>query len=147
MPITNPNDSMYSFETQIRVRYGETDQMGYVYYGHYAQYYEVGRVETLRSLGSSYAELEAQGIQMPVMDMQVQYIKPVRYDEVITIETRIPELPGARMKFHYDLTNDQGDLVNIGKTTLVFFDPQTRRPMRPPEWMLERLRPHYAEAP
>jgi acyl-CoA thioester hydrolase len=134
---------MYRYTTHVRVRYGETDQMGYVYYGNYALYYEVGRVETLRSLGATYAELEAQGIQMPVMEMHVQFVKPVRYDDILYIETRIPEMPAARMRFDYDLTNAAGDLVNIGKTTLVFYDPQRRKPTRPPEWMLALLRPYY----
>ena len=85
---------MYSFETQLRVRYGETDQMGYLYYGNYAQFYEVGRVETMRSLGMSYKTLETDyGILMPVMSMQVRYVRPAFYDDLLTIKTTIRHFP------------------------------------------------------
>ena len=88
---------MYLHETKIRIRYGETDQMGYVYYGNYAQFFEIGRVEMLRSLGVSYASMEKQGIMLPVVDFSVKYIKPAYYDDLITIRTMIEEIPSVKI--------------------------------------------------
>src|SRR3546814_8835253 len=98
---------MYVHETHIRVRYSETDQMGYMYYGNYAAFYEVGRVEMLRSLGLSYRGFEEQGIMMPVLELQSKFIKPARYDEQITVRTILKELPGARIHFDYELYKDR----------------------------------------
>jgi acyl-CoA thioester hydrolase len=134
---------MISAETQVRVRYGETDQMGYVYYGHYATYYEVGRVELFRSLGFSYRELEESGIQMPVTQMRCKYLKPATYDEVIRIVTSIREKPTARITFHYDLYNPEDELINTGDTTLVFIDTQRERPVKVPDWFLEAVQPYF----
>lgn len=134
---------MISAETQVRVRYGETDQMGYVYYGHYATYYEVGRVELFRSLGFSYRELEESGIQMPVMQMHCKYLKPAIYDEVVRIVTSIREKPTARITFHYDLYNPEDELINTGDTTLVFIDTQRERPVKVPDWFLEAVQPYF----
>lgn len=130
---------MFSFETTIRVRYAETDQMGYVYYGNYATYYEVARVEMLRSLGTSYKSMEDQGIMMPVTDLQVRYHKPVRYDEQITIRVTIAELPAVRIRFQYELFDTEGVLVNTGETTLVFVDMQRNRPCKAPASFLEAI--------
>lgn len=134
---------MISAETQVRVRYGETDQMGYVYYGHYATYYEVGRVELFRSLGFSYRELEESGIQMPVTQMRCKYLKPATYDEVVRIVTSIREKPTARITFHYDLYNPEDELINTGDTTLVFIDTQRERPIKVPDWFLEAVQPYF----
>src|SRR6185312_9214330 len=112
---------MYSFATEMRVRYGETDKMGYLYYGNYAQYYEVGRVEAIRSLGLSYKALEDRGIMMPVLDMQSTFVKPAHYDDVLTVNTTITELPKVRAFFSYEITNQNDDIINYGKTTLIFF--------------------------
>ncbi len=134
---------MISAETQVRVRYGETDQMGYVYYGHYATYYEVGRVELFRSLGFSYRELEESGIQMPVTQMRCKYLKPATYDEVVRIVTSIREKPTARITFYYDLYNPEDELINTGETTLVFIDTQRERPIKVPDWFLEAVQPYF----
>ena len=130
---------MYSHSTKIRVRYGETDQMGYMYYGNYAQYYEVGRVEMLRSLGMSYSSMEADGIMMPVLELKCKYIIPALYDQEITVKTIIKTLPGIRIFFEYELYNEKEELINIGATTLVFVDMKKNKPTNPPENFMEKL--------
>ena len=130
---------MYSHSTKIRVRYGETDQMGYMYYGNYAQYYEVGRVEMLRSLGMSYSSMEADGIMMPVLELKCKYIKPALYDQEITVKTMIKTLPGIRIFFEYELYNEKEELINIGTTTLVFVDMKKNKPTNPPENFMQKL--------
>jgi len=130
---------VYSHSTKIRVRYGETDQMGYMYYGNYAQYYEVGRVEMLRSLGMSYSSMEADGIMMPVLELKCKYIKPALYDQEITVKTIIKTLPGVRIFFEYELYNEKEELINIGATTLVFVDMAKNKPTNPPENFMEKL--------
>jgi acyl-CoA thioester hydrolase len=137
------NFPMYSHKIQIRVRYAETDQMGYLYYGNYAQYYEVGRVEAMRSLGMSYKEMEGSGIMMPVLDLQSTFVKPAYYDELLSITTSIPKMPEVRMFFNYEICNEQGDTINYGKTTLIFFDMKKRKPCRVPEELSSKLIPFY----
>lgn len=131
---------MYTHSTKIRVRYGETDQMGYVYYGNYAEYYEVARVEMLRSLGMDYAAMESSGVMMPVLELNCKYIKPALYDQEITIKTTIQDLPGVRIHFKYELFNPAEELINIGTTTLVFIDMNKNRPCAPPENFMDKLR-------
>src|SRR5687768_14814630 len=100
---------MYTSETQIRVRYGETDQMGFLYYGYYALYYEVGRAEAIRQLGFTYRELEALGIQMPVVELHARYLRPALYDDLITVRTILKELPESpKIEFHTELYNETG---------------------------------------
>lgn len=130
---------MYTYETKIRVRYSETDQMGYVYYGNYACYYEIGRVETIRSLGINYAEMEKNGIFMPVISLNSKYIKPAFYDQEITIKTIINQLPNVRIHFDYELINEAGDLINTGSTDLVFIDAKTNRPCKAPGYILKKV--------
>lgn len=131
---------MYTHSTKVRVRYGETDQMGYVYYGNYAEYYEVARVEMLRSLGMDYASMENNGVMMPVLELNCKYIKPALYDQEITIKTTIQDLPGVRIHFKYELFNEAGELINIGTTTLVFVDMAKNKPCLPPENFMVKLR-------
>jgi len=133
---------MYSTETEVRVRYSETDQMGYVYYGNYAAYYEVGRVEALRSLGMSYRSLEESGIMMPVLESHSKYVKPARYDDLIRLQIIIPTLPTSRITFEYKLFLEE-TLVHEGSTTLAFVNMETGRPMRAPEAMIHLLKPFY----
>ncbi|PWS29092.1 thioesterase [Pedobacter yonginense] len=130
---------MYTHTTKIRVRYGETDQMGYMYYGNYAQYYEVGRVEMLRSLGMSYSSMEAEGIMMPVLELKCKYIKPALYDQEITVKTIVRELPGIRIFFEYELYNEKEELINLGTTTLVFVDMKRNKPTNPPKNFMQKL--------
>lgn len=136
---------MYSHRTTLRVRYAETDKMGYVYYGTYAQYFEVGRVETLRSLGLSYRRMEEEGVMLPVLDLSVNYHKPAFYDDLLTIRTTITELPSARIRFLYEVRNEAGTLLTEATTTLVFIDRATNRPRRAPATLLEVLAPHFTK--
>jgi acyl-CoA thioester hydrolase len=136
---------MYTSEIHVRVRYAETDQMGYVYYGNYAMYYEVGRVESLRKLGISYKELEEMGVMMPVLENHSKFIAPARYDDLLRIVTTIREKPGVRIKFEYEIFNEENKLINRGETLLVFIDKQTNRPCRPPHAMEAVLEPYFHE--
>ena len=131
---------MYSFETKIRVRYGETDQMSFVYYGVYAQYYEVGRVELLRSLGISYKEIEEMGYALPVVSLNINYKNPAYYDDKLTIRTIIKKLPSAKIIFDYETYNEQGNLLNTGEVVLVFLDKETGKPCFAPEVIMEKLK-------
>lgn len=130
-------------ETKIRVRYGETDQMGYAYYGVYAQYYEVGRVEALREIGFSYREMEERGIMLPVVDFSINYKKPAFYDDEITVTTSIREIPGTRFHFEYECYNSSKELLNTGKVTLVFIDRVKNRPCSPPDWFITAIKKHF----
>ena len=130
---------MYSFETKIRVRYGETDQMSFVYYGVYAQYYEVGRVELLRSLGLSYKEIEAMGFALPVVNMNIKYKKPAFYDDELTIRTTIKEFPSAKITFHYETLNEKGELLNVGEVILVFINKKTGKPCFAPDVIMNKI--------
>ena len=128
---------MIEHRTQIRVRYAETDRMGYVYYGNYATYFEVARVEMLRSLGFSYRELEDKGVLLPVVDFKVRYVQPARYDDLLDIHTRISVLPTARIAFTYETRNQEGVLLNEAETTLVFVDAESGRPRKAPDDLLK----------
>ncbi len=129
----------FSHNIQLRVRYGETDQMGYCYYGNYAQYFEVGRVETLRSIGMSYKQLEEDGYMLPVSELNIQYKKPALYDDLLTIKTTITEVKGARIYFSYEITNDEQQLIAIATTTLVFVAKENMRPTQPPASFLKLI--------
>ena len=131
---------MYRNEIQIRVRYAETDQMGYVYYGNYAAYFEVARVEMLRSLGFSYKVLEEEGVILPVLNYSIKYIKPAFYDELLKIKIVIKELPATRIRFDYETFNEKEELINIAETTLVFVNKKTGRPTTPPDDLLEAMK-------
>ncbi len=122
----------FEHRTQLRVRYGETDQMGVVWHGNYILYFETARTEALRACGGSYRDLEASGVMMPVVDVDVHYLKPAYYDDLLTIVVRIDEPPGARMTFAYTVLNAGGDTLVTGHTVLAFIHADTRRPCRPP---------------
>ncbi len=134
---------MFTHTTKIRVRYGETDQMGYMYYGNYAEFYEVGRVEMLRSLGMTYSGMEESGIIMPVLEMKCKYLKPALYDEEITIKVIMEKMPGIRIHFIYELYNEKQEMIHLGETLLVFINKKTNRPCLPSAVMLERLKPFF----
>lgn len=134
---------MFTHETTLRVRYGETDQMGYVYYGNYAEFFEVGRVEALRSLGFPYRRLEEEGVMLPVREMQVRYHKPARYDDLIRMRTHITELPGIRISFRYELFNELDELLTEATTTLVFVTKGAMRPCPAPQHLLKALSPYF----
>jgi acyl-CoA thioester hydrolase len=130
-------------ETQIRVRYGESDRMGYAYYGNYPLYYEVGRTEMLRSLGLSYKSMEDSGIILPVINLQSNYLLPALYDDLITVKTFLKELPTVRIRFEYEVYNEKGEKLNFGETTLAFSDAKTRKPRRPPDYFMEKVKVYF----
>ena len=134
---------MYQAETQLRVRYAETDQMSYVYYGNYAMYFEVARVEAMRSIGFSYRQMEEEGVMMPVLESHFKYIKPGKYDELLTIKTTIPELPGVRIRFEYQVYNEENELITEGWTILTFLKKESHRPTRPPQNLLDLLKSYF----
>ena len=134
---------MYSFETKIRVRYGETDQMSFVYYGVYAQYYEVGRVELLRSLGVSYKQVEALGFALPVVNFNIHYKKPAFYDDELTVKTIIRKIPSTKIIFDYEMYNKDGDLLNTGEVILVFVNKQNGKPCMPPKIIMNKFQQKF----
>lgn len=134
---------MYISETTVRVRYAETDKMGYVYYGNYTQYYEIGRVEALRQLGSSYKDMEDNGIMLPVYTCNIKYIKPALYDDLLVIKTTIKELPSAKISFDYEIYNQKNELLNTANTVLVFINTKTNKPCAAPESFMEKLRKFF----
>ena len=135
---------MFQSTHRLRVRYAETDRMGYVYYGNYAQYFEVGRVEAMRELGTSYREIEDSGIILPVRDFQIRYYKPAYYDDEISIETIITEMPSTRLPFDYIIKNDKAEVLCKGSTTLVFVDAKSGRPMQAPDHFKARLKDFFS---
>lgn len=125
---------MFTGETTVRVRYAETDQMGYVYYGNYAMYYEVARAETLRSAGFPYKKLEEMGIMMPVLENKSKYLKAGKYDELLTLKITIPKMPMVKIVIHCDIYNESNELINQGETILAFVNMASGKPCRmPPE--------------
>ena len=122
---------MIQHSIQLRVRYSETDQMPYVYYGNYASYFEVARVESFRHIGFSYKEMEEAGILMPVLEYKTKYIKPAKYDDLLTIKVFIKEKPGIKIKFEYEVFNEAEILLNVAETTLVFIN-RMGKPVLPP---------------
>ncbi len=134
---------MLSNDITIRVRYAETDQMGYVYYGHYAAYFEVARVEMLRSIGFTYKKLEEEGVILPVLEFSIKYFRPAYYDNLLTIKTTISELPGARIRFQYETYNETMELLNKAETTLVFVNKTTGKPSVPPADLMEVMKSYF----
>lgn len=137
---------MYSHEITIRVRYGETDAMGCVYHGNYAEWLEVARVELLRKIGMPYTDFEQLGILMPVVEMQIRYLKPAFYDEVITIKTFLDEMPGLKTPVRYELYNAERELITTAKVVLVAYDRKRRRPCLPPDYFITLLYPYFQSA-
>jgi acyl-CoA thioester hydrolase len=134
---------MIEHNVELRVRYAETDQMAYVYYGNYASYFEVGRVETFRRIGFSYKELEEAGVIMPVLEFKTKYLKPAKYDDLLTIKVFVKEKPGVRIKFDYEVYNEQNILLTIAETTLVFVNSQSGKPCFLPEKFQSIVHPYF----
>lgn len=135
---------MFISETQFRVRYSETDQMGYVYYGNYAAYFEVGRVEAIRSLGLTYRGMEEElGVMMPVKSLNIKYLRPVHYDELITVKTMISALPERNITFHSEIFNQKGILTTGATVILSFVNIKTKETTNIPSNLLERLQPFF----
>jgi acyl-CoA thioester hydrolase len=134
---------MYVSETTVRVRYAETDRMGYVYYGNYTHYFEVGRVEALRQLGTSYKEMEDSGLMLPVYTCNLKYLKPAFYDDLLIIKTTITELPRVKIKFDYEIFNEKNELLTTGSTTLVFIEMTTKKPCPAPDSFMEKIKKFF----
>ncbi|HEY4616772.1 MAG TPA: thioesterase family protein [Flavobacterium sp.] len=130
---------MKEHEFSVRVRYSETDQMGVVYHGNYAQYFEMGRVEWLRNLGVSYKWMEENGIMLPVVSLNINYKKPARYDDLLTVKTIFKSQTSVKIEFDYEIYNEKLELLTIASSTLVFVDMKTSRPTLPPEYVKEKL--------
>ncbi len=131
---------MFIHETSLRVRYAETDQMGIVYYGNYSQYYEVGRVEAIRSLGISYKEIESNGILMPVTKMNIKYVLPAKYDDLLKIVTIVKEKPDKRISFRTEIYNMNEELINFGEVTLVFLETETKKVVDIPSFLWDKMK-------
>src|SRR5690606_33340412 len=130
----------------LRVRYGETDQMGVVYHGNYATYCEVARVEFFREIGLPYKDLEDNGIMLPVFELNLKYLKPAYYDEVLRIKTSLAEIPrSVRLRFDYEIHNEKSELLTIAHCVLAFVDMKTRRPVRCPQYLITRLEELFQE--
>ncbi len=136
---------MFSTDIQIRVRYAETDQMGYVYYGNYATYFEVARVEALRALGINYSELEKQGVMMPVLELKTKFIRPAKYDQILTIRISVKKMPTVRIVFDYEVFNESNELLTVAETTLVFVDAHTMKPTQTSNPVTETLNKYFTE--
>lgn len=126
------------------MHYALTDQMGVVYHGHYAQFFEIARTESIRSLGFSYKELEAMGIMLPVTDMHTRFLRPIRYDDLINVTVTLRELPlHHKITYHGEIHNEAGEIMTSGTVTLYFVDIKTMKKVSIPENMLEKLKPYY----
>lgn len=128
-----------SDEIEIRIRYGETDQMGVVYHGNYAQYLEMGRIELLRKMGVSYKKMEEEGVMLPVLSLNLNFKKSACYDDVIKVKTQLKKLPSVRIEFDYEITNERGEILTNANTILVFVNMKTGRPMKCPDYLLDEL--------
>ena len=134
---------MYCYTHQLRTRYSETDQMGFVYHGNYAAFLEVGRTESIRHLGIHYKELEKKGILMPVLDIQMKFIKPVVYDELISIKTCVVKPPMVKMEFSYEIRKENDELAVKAHTTLFFLKKENLMPTPCPLYVREKLKPFF----
>ena len=135
---------MYTTTTQIRIHYALTDQMGVVYHGHYAEFYEIGRAEAIRELGYSYKDIEAMGIIMPVVDIHSRFLRPAKYDDLITVKTSLRELPiHHKIVFHSEIYSEQGDLLNTGDVTLYFMEATQMKRCEMPAQLKEKLAPYF----
>jgi len=131
---------MITSENEIRIRYDEVDKMGYVYHGNYAKYYHISRTELLRKIGISDKVLESHNILLPVIEMNIKYIKPIFYDEIITIKTSLQDIPGSRMIFHHEVRNHNNEVINRAESMVAFVDINTRKPMKAPQLIVNKIK-------
>lgn len=132
---------MFVHEHQKRIRYGETDQMGYLYYGNYALLFEIGRVEAIRAMGTTYKHLEEElGIMMPVISMECRYLAPAKYDELITIRTILKELPTKIIAFHHEILSEEGKVIHKGMVKLFFVDMKTNKRVSTPPFLTDKIK-------
>jgi len=135
---------MYTTETQVRVRYAETDQMDVVYHGNYAQYFEVGRAESIRQLGYTYKDIEELGIIMPIVEFHLKFIRPAHYDDLLTIKPTLKEFPADhKIEFHQEVYNEAGKLLTMGKVLLFFLNAATKEKVVMPEELKNKLAPFF----
>ena len=136
---------MFTTETQLRVRYAETDQMGVVYHSNYFPYFETARAESIRQLGFTYADMEKMGIIMPVIEVQCRYLRPALYDDLLTIKVILKELPvHHKIEFHHEVLNEKGELLASGKIILYFMEAKTMKRTTMPEQLLQKLKPYFS---
>jgi len=134
---------MYTSDFKIRIRYADTDQMGFVYYGNYPTFYEIGRVEAMRALGFSYRKLEESGIMMPVLECKSKYLMPAKYDEMIQLRTTITSLPKVKIYFTYEIFNEEEKLIHTAETILAFINKSSFKPCRVPNEIVTLLTPYF----
>ncbi|MEJ8819543.1 acyl-CoA thioesterase [Lacibacter sp. H407] len=135
---------MFTSETTIRVRYSETDQMNVVYHGNYAQYFEVARAEAIREMGFTYKEMEEMGVVMPIVELHTKFLRPAKYDDLLTIKTQLRELPtDHRIEFHHEVLNEEGKLLTIGRIVLYFLDAKTMARTNMPAELTKHLTPYF----
>ena len=131
---------MKSHDTYVKVRYAETDQMGVVHHGNYADYLEIARLSWLDELGVSYKSMETEGIMLPVFELHFKFIKSALFDDELKIVTKLIKTPSVKIEFDYEIYNQQGELLTTASTVLVFMDSQTRKPIKCPEYILDKLK-------
>jgi acyl-CoA thioester hydrolase len=138
---------MFISETQIRVRYAETDQMSVVYHGNYAQYFETARTESIRQLGFTYKDMEAMGIIMPVVELHTKFLRPAHYDELLTVKVILKELPsGHRIEFYQEVYNEKNVLLTVGRIVLYFMDAKTMKKTTMPQQLYEKIEEYFINA-
>ena len=130
---------MKSHSTNVKVRYAETDQMGVVYHGNYAQYLEIARIDWLDAMGISYKKMEEEGVMLPVYELKLRFKKSAKFDDELKIETILKGKPGVRIEFEYRISNQRGELLTEAETTLIFMDIEKSKPMKCPQYLLEKL--------
>ena len=137
---------MFITEYEIRVRYADTDQMNVVYHANYATYFEIARTEAIRTLGFTYREMEEMGIEMPVTEIDMRFLRPARYDDLLRVRTTLRHLPdNHRIEFLQEIFNDRGKLITSGRVTLFFLDKESKKRSRMPEELREKLAPYFTE--
>jgi acyl-CoA thioester hydrolase len=138
---------LYTSQTKIRVHYGLTDQMGFVYHGRYAEFYEIGRTEAIRQLGYTYKDIEAMGVFMPVVDIHSKFLRPAKYDDLLTVKTTLKEVPlHHKIVFHTEIFNEEERLLHTGEVTLYFIEAATMKRCEMPEILKHKLRRYFPEA-
>lgn len=135
---------MIVHDTQVRVRYGEVDRMGFLYHSHYVELFDVGRSELMRHVGLPNSEIEANGVMLPVLKVEVSYKNPAYYDDLLTIRTTLKQLPGVKIRFDYEVFRENGECITTGAVTLAFMHADTKTACRPPQELLKKLIPFFA---
>lgn len=135
---------MLSQSTSFRIRYGETDQMGVAYHGNYAQFFEIGRIDWLRALDISYKNMEENSVMLPVVSLQCNFKKSAEFDDEITVKTILKKIPSVKIEFEYEITNQKNELLTTGNSVLAFINMETKKPMRCPDYILEKLKKELA---